>query len=253
MNERAAEDVARGLEQRFAEAGGESGRAFSRELGQAFGGLDKDAQSALDKVVHRADVAGAAIGAALISGISGAAIGLEQIGDTFETINRGIMATTLASGAALDDLKSHADALVGSLDTSAAAVGSTMGTLATRLRMTAGAELDTLTQHVTELGDRFGKLDVSNFTAGLVQFHVDAGHADDTLASLLQTSRQYAVGLPTLVDNLASFGVVLNGVHLNMEQSAHMMAELTQAGVPLQQGLMGLEGGRERVGQTRDR
>jgi hypothetical protein len=241
MNERAAEDVARSLEQRFGEAGEASGEAFSRHLGQAFGGLSKDAQSAMDKMVKQADVAGAAIGAALISGTTAAVLGLEKIGDTFETINRGIMTTTAASGAALDELKSHADALVGSLDTSAAALGNTMGTLATRLRMTAGTELDTLTQHVTELSDRMGNINVGNFTAGLTQFHVDAGRADDTLASLLQTSREYAVGLPTLVDNLASFGVVLNSVHLNMEQSAHMMAEMTQAGIPLQQGLMGLE------------
>lgn len=241
MNERAAEDVARGLEETFAKAGDGAGEAFSRHLGQAFGSLDKETQGALDRVVHRADVAGEAIGAALIGGISAAAIGLEKIGDTFETINRGIMTTTTASGAALDELKSHADALVGSLDTSAEAIGSTMGTLATRLRMTAGTELDTLTKHVAELSDRMGNINVGNLGAGFVQFRVGAAQADDTLASLLQTSRQYAVALPMLVDNLSQFGVVLTGVHLNMEQSAHMMGEMVQAGIPLQQGLMGLE------------
>jgi hypothetical protein len=55
-----------------------------------------------------------------------------------------------------------------------------MGTLAQRLSMTAGPALDTLTRHVTELGDRFGHLDTSALAGAFTQFGVGAAQADST-------------------------------------------------------------------------
>jgi hypothetical protein len=78
MDERAARDVSRTLESTFADAGGAAGEAFSRELGRALSSIVDVNQGALDKIVRQADAAGAAIGAALIGGISGAALALEK-------------------------------------------------------------------------------------------------------------------------------------------------------------------------------
>lgn len=242
MDERSVEDISRNLESRFGEAGEKAGEAISRGVGRAFGGLEKDSQASLDKLVKQADIAGAAIGAALIGGITGATLGLAKIGDEFENINRGIMLSTNATGAALDGMKSQAMSLVGELDTSASAVGSTLGTLSTRLNLT-GEDLRQMSYHVTELGDRWGKLNEGLLSSDFVKFNVNAAQTVNTLASLNESARATGVNLNEIVGGLGGYGDTLKESGLNIEQAGRYIANITATQGPegVAKGIVGME------------
>ncbi len=99
----------------------------------------------------------------VVAGITAAVVAVEKLGEAFihageemEAINRQIVVTTSISGPALDELKEHADRLVGTLDTATNKIGTDMATMAGRLHMEAGPELDQLTRHVEILRDRLG-------------------------------------------------------------------------------------------------
>src|SRR6516165_3500142 len=88
LDESAAEEVSRNLERHF-EASGERigsvlGDAIKRRLEQA--DVGEGVIKNFERLQSQAEKAGEAIGAALVGGITAAAIGLEKIGDTFENI-----------------------------------------------------------------------------------------------------------------------------------------------------------------------
>lgn len=269
IDERSAAAGARQLAHQFEGAGHEAGHSFGVNMleGITAGFHSGEFESMLGvlstgSLASRAATSGEALGVAFAGGLVAAAgaellhLGVE-VGETFEKINNQITYHTAATGEALEELKHHADALAGALGTSLDTLGSDMATLSTRLGMEAGPELDKLTAHVEQLGARFGALNPGNLGAAFRVFQVDGAQADDTLASLTHTSQQYAVELPGLVQNLAQFGTVFNELHLNMEQSAHMMAEVAAQGVPMQQAVMGMEAAAKawndpKVGQGRD-
>jgi hypothetical protein len=149
-----------------------------------------------------------------------------EIGEKFEDLNRQIMVASTASGSALEELKMHADALTASLDTSTDKVGADMATLATRLNMEAGPALDKLTHDVEELRDRFGSLDTQALSGALIQFGVSGDRADEVLASLVHSSRQFGIGLNQLTEDLAASGQTLQEFDLSAEQAGHMLAAL---------------------------
>lgn len=273
LDERSALVAATAIEAQFSAAGKRAGAAFAAEItgAQGLAGVRDQAErhgmaagvrfatglvdgvghtdmkgaltSSIGKMVEEGGAMGAATGAAIAAGVLSAfaTLGIE-VGEKFAAINRDITINSAASGAALDELKSHADALVGSLDTAANKVGADMATIAQRLHMGAGEELDNITRHVEILRDRVGSFDTGQFSAALAQMNVPAAQVDSTLASLLATSQQYGGNiLPELVSGLAQYGTVFNQLHISMQQAAAMEGEMIAKGVPMQQGMAGIE------------
>lgn len=150
-----------------------------------------------------------------------------EIGEHFEDMHRQIELSTTASGSALEELKAHSDALVASLDVSTDKLGTDIATLSTRLHMEAGPELDALTRNVEELRDRFGSLDTSAFAGALTQFGVSGDQANQSLASLVESSREFGVSLGGLINDLATAAPALSEFDLNLEQSGHLLADLS--------------------------
>jgi hypothetical protein len=255
IDQRSAAAAARELEQQFERSGEAAGVSFGGNLAKGvtsgFAAGDFDSMLGVlssGGLAAKAATHGSAIGAAFAGGIvaAGAAglvsLGVE-VGETFEKINRDITLHTAASGKALDELKSHADALVGSLDSSAKSIGSDMATLATRLQMGAGKPLDDLTKNVEMLRDRMGNIDVNALAGALNNMGVNGAAANDTLASLAQTSVRYAASLPELVTNLAANSDLFNALHLSAGQAANMLGEISAKGVPATTAVMGLQMG----------
>lgn len=246
---RSAAQVAREMEQSFTKTGENIGLQLAQSLMSGFKGANFSSISgalSTSSMIGEAGAAGTAMGAALAAGVGAAAVaGLAsaalQIGSAFEEINRDVTMHTAATGQALDDLKTRADNLVGSLDTAAGAIGGDMATLGTRLQMTAGPALDQLTRHVEELRDRWGELNTSALAGAFLQFNVSAGDADQTLASLNQTALSSATNLNTLVRDLATYASTLAEANLNAEQAGHFLAEIEAKGIPASKAVTGLE------------
>jgi len=246
---------ARALEHEFSESGQRAGETFANQFASSMAAGFRDARfdsvigalsaggMAIDAAQH-----GTAIGVAFAGGIAAAAsaalidLGV-KIGDTFEGINRDITLHTAASGKALDDLKSHADALVGSLDSSTASLGADMATLASRLQMTAGPALDQLTGHVEMLKDRMGNFNVDALSGALRNMGVSGAQADSVLASLADTARRTDIPLSELSSGLAANSELFKDLHLSTEQAGNMLGELSAKGVPANTALMSLQMG----------
>ena len=243
LNESSMEDVSRNLERHF-ERTGENvgsvlGEAIKRRLEAA--NVEDSVIAGFEKIQRQAEIAGAAIGAALVAGISAAAFELAKIGETFENIHRQLELTTSASGAAMDNLKSRADALVGTLDTAVNQVGTDMGVLASRLHDT-GPALDTLVQHVEMLRDRFGALNISSLSSEFAVFGVQgAAAADQALASLAQSAIDSGTNLNQVIETLRSGGAVLREAGMNIEQAGHFITDLAAQGVDANKAISGME------------
>jgi hypothetical protein len=264
IDERSAAAAARQLEHQFDASGEAAGTSFGAKMvgGIAAGFQGADFDSMLG-VLGSAGMAGQAlthgkaIGAAFAGGIvaAGAAgivdLGV-KIGETFEGINRDITLHTAASGKALDELKSHADALVGALDSSAKSVGDDYATLATRLQTTAGPALDQLTQHVEMLRDRMGDFNVGALAGAFNNMGVTAANADDTLAALAQTVQRTDIPLSELATTLAANTELFKDMHLTAGQAGNVIGELSAKGIPATTALMGLQMAMKKTPQGED-
>lgn len=162
----------------------------------------------------------------IVEGVEEVVEHVVEVGEQFEELHRSIELSTLASGSSLEELKVHSDALAGSLDTAFDKVGTDMATFASRLDMEASPALDRLTKHVEELRDRFGSLDASALAGAFNQFEISGDHADQALASLVHTSREYGVSLNQLINDLTTAGPALQEFDLTIEQSGHLLGEL---------------------------
>jgi hypothetical protein len=242
LDESAAEEVSRQLERHMDQAGERAGTALTNAIGRAVkaGRISEDVGQELERITDRAEKAGKAIGAALIAGIAAAAVGLVEIGEKFEAINRGLMTTTTAAGQQLAELNERAKNLAGTMDIAAGNVGNLMGQISSQMGA-AGPVLEQLTYHIGELSDRFKGLSTDALIGGLVQMHVPAQQADQVIASLVQSAREFGGVLPQIAQGLAQYGAYFSDLGLNAEQAGHMIGELAKAHIPLQTAMGGLQ------------
>jgi hypothetical protein len=255
IDQRSAAAGARELEQQFERSGEAAGVSFGGNLARGLTGGFRSADfESMTGVLSSAGMVGQAashgkaLGVAFAGGITvAAAAGLVdlgvKVGETFEKINRDITLHTAASGKALEELKSHADALVGSLDSSASHLGSDMATLATRLQMGAGKPLDDLAKNVEMLRDRMGNFNVGAMAGALQNMGVTGANANDVLASLAQTVQRTDIPLSELATNLAANSELFKAMHLTAEQAGAMLGQLSAKGVPAATAIMGLQMG----------
>jgi hypothetical protein len=231
----------------------EAGRTGSRRMREGFGGdrLGEDLGSqvglGLLRGFQNSGVGGQLMGMlgglnleklGVVAGITAAVVAAEKlaralvgVGAEFEEINKSLYMTTNLGGEALESMQAHAEKLVSSLDTTTKNIGNDMGVLSQRLRMGAGEELDQLTRHVEELRDRFGSLDINALAGGFLQFGVSGADADEHLATLVQTARDFGVALPSLISDLAKAGPALQEYGLDADQAAAMIARLNAQGL----------------------
>lgn len=191
---------------------------FGSQISGMFGGISLKAlgvATAIGGIVVAADKLGTAF---------------LHVGEKFEDINRQVMLYTGATGSALEDLKSHADNLVGSLDTSTKNLGADMAIMATRLHMEAGPALDMLTKHVEELGDRFGRINPDAFAGAMMRFGLSSEDADNALASFMQTAQNLGVSLPGIVETLSVSGATLKDLGLSAEEAGSLIGKLEALG-----------------------
>ena len=237
-----------GMEAKVAEAGAKAGVVFQEsfraaEAGEGLG--DKMARGLLQGF-QKSDLGGKLQGMmgglnleklGVVAGFTAAVLAAEKlgkalidVGEEFEGINRQVELTTTASGPALESMKAQVDNLVGSLDTGTKNLGADFGILSQRLHLW-GDELSTVTRHVEEMRDRFGQLNLSNLAGAMIQFGVAAGQTDNTLASLVNSSREFGVSLDAVIGGITEAGPQLRELGLNAEQAGHMMAEMTGIGL----------------------
>jgi hypothetical protein len=245
IDERSAALGARKLEETLKASGTVAGEGFAANLKSGIlGGIREGDFDSIHGVMSsssmlaKATTSGSLVGTAFAGGIAvAAAAGIMdaavKIGESFESINRQITLHTAASGEALEALKSQADALVGSLDTSTKTLGTDMATLAQRLGLLGEenkATLGKLTHDFEMLTDRFGlgAQAVGNFSAAMVQFHVAGADADAVLGSLTNSARDTGTNLNTVIDGLVKVGPTLTDLGLNAEQSGHLFAQTAQ-------------------------
>jgi hypothetical protein len=173
----------------------------------------------------------------VVAGFAAAVVGAEKLGKAlldvgleFEGINRQVTLMTTATGPQLEKLKDQADNLVGTIDTSTKNLGSDFATLSQRLHLT-GDELSTVTRHVEEMRDRFGDLNVSNLAGAMLQFGVVNNQVDNTLASLVRSSREFGVSLGKVINDVAEAGPALRELGLSAQQAGYMMSAMESMGL----------------------
>lgn len=155
-----------------------------------------------------------------------------HVGETYEGLAHSVELYSGATGTALDELKASTANVYGDLDVDTKTLGQTMATLNTVLGVT-GEPLEQLGFHVEELKGRFGSFNVSAFTTALSQFGVQGKDADATLASLVQSAKDGAVPLDTIISSLGSNAVVLKETGMNIQQAGAFMSELASKGLPV--------------------
>lgn len=255
IDERSAAAGARELEQQFERSGEAAGVSFGGNLARGLtGGFRAADFESMTGVLSSAGMLGQAashgkaLGVAFAGGLTvAAAAGIVdlgvKVGETFEKINRDITLHTAASGKALDDLKTHADALVGSLDFDPSKTGANMAILGTRLQMGIGKPLDDLTKNVGMLQDRLGNFDAGVLAGALANMGVTGATANDVLDSLTQTVQRTSIPFAQLTTDLAANSELFKDLHLTAEQGAAMLGQLSEKGIPAATAMMGLQMG----------
>lgn len=184
-----------------------------------------------------------------ISGVEKFSSLVLETGQNYEMLSNQLDLYTNATGDNLKSLNTVAADVFGNMDSSASEVGKTIGILSQRLGLEAGPALTTLTTHVEELRDRFGQLDVEQFTAGLISFRVPAEQADAALASLVQSARGAGTPVNEVITALRSAAPTLTEAGMSYEQAAAFVAELTKRGLEARSMMTGLQTAQKEFGE----
>lgn len=174
-----------------------------------------------------------AIGAGLLAGAGAAAVGLFQIGSSFDDAFDNIRVSTGATGPALEqlqaDMKAVATSVPASFDQSSLAISE----FNKRLGLT-GQPLQTMSSQVLELS-RITNTDLGTNLAAvssvMQNFGVDASQQSGKLDMLFRASQQSGLSVSDLATQMSGAGVVLRQVGLSFDQSAAFLATLAKAGV----------------------
>lgn len=201
-------------------------------LKRARGELDKLADAQGKTAAKISKVTGA-IGAGLLAGAGAAAVGLFQIGSSFDDAFDSIRVSTGATGPALEqlqaDMKAVATSVPASFDQSSLAISE----FNKRLGLT-GQPLQTMSSQVLELS-RITNTDLGTNLAAvssvMQNFGVDASQQSGKLDMLFRASQQSGLSVSDLATQMSGAGVVLRQVGLSFDQSAAFLATLAKAGV----------------------
>lgn len=234
------------LKEQMRKAGEESRKAYQEGMGNVGqqvgeGMLDglkhADLPGGMDKIVSgmasKAGVIAGLTGAAVEAGISAITKGIEamvdttiegvkasveeimKVGEAWEQVGHQLILTSAATGDAMEGLNRTAKEIASSGDLFAGfdKLGSTVGTLSTRLKTTNDEVLKPLATHLSDLNAVFGNtVSVDKFTQAMGMFKVNAGDADGVLASLTQSAQATSSDLGTIVDGLSQYGATLSAI-----------------------------------------
>lgn len=166
---------------------------------------------------------------------------LIEAGEGFEQISNQVTEFSGLSGPALDELKDHAAAVFGTLDVAGQDVGKTMSELSSRLHMEPGQALDDLTRKVEDLGGRFKTLKPESIATIFTDFGIGADQANASLDTLVQNAQNAGVDMGQLTTLMAGpVSETLKEAGLNFGQAAHVVALMSQQGIPATDVVRGL-------------
>lgn len=199
---------------------------------RARGELDKLAE-AQGKTAAKISKTTGAIGAGLLAGAGAAAVGLFEIGSSFDDAFDNIRVSTGQTGPALEQLKNDMKAVATSVPASFDQSSLAISEFNKRLGLT-GAPLQGLSSQVLELS-RITKTDLGTnieaVSSVMQNFGVDATQQSGKLDMLFRASQQSGLSVSDLAAQMSGAGVVLRQVGLSFDQSAAFLATLAKAGV----------------------
>lgn len=144
-----------------------------------------------------------------------------------------IIRKTGATGEAFDDLKAVADSVYGSMPSEMSDVGSAVGELNTRFKVS-GDELEGLTRDFLQFSDVTGA-DVSGSISSVDKimkaFGVDVADTGNVLGYLTRTSQETGIATDRLMSSLEGNGAVFRSLGFSLEDSVSLLAQFEANGV----------------------
>lgn len=154
----------------------------------------------------------------------------EEIMETFEQADKQIQSATVASGEELENLKHVAVDVFGRMDIDAKDLGTTIGVLSAQFKDIDTGQLETLSRHLLEVGDRMGHVDVRQFAAALHQFGISGAEADDALRTVVNDAREFGDSLPKMINDIVTLGPTLSELGMDFYQVSDAVAQIDQLG-----------------------
>ena len=162
------------------------------------------------------------------------------IGQHFQDLNRQIQLFSTASGAELEGLQQNMRDVYANLDVPADKLGETFGVLHQQFGLS-GEDVKLLARHLTELGARFGDIDIREFSAAMHQFGIEGvGPVDKALGQLIFDSQKFGITVQSLQNDLVQMGPIFDALGVGFNSSALAIARIEQLGDPARRVMLGL-------------
>lgn len=194
--------------------------------------LDKFSKATTQKLGTTTKAVGA-VGFGILAGAGAVAVGLYQIGSSFDDAFDAIRAGTGATGPALEQLQNDMKAVASSVPASFGDAGTAITMFNQKLGLT-GQPLQLLSEQALELSRITGTElagNVQSITDVMQNFGVSADDQSGKLDLLFRASQASGVSVADLSSQMSDAGVVLRTVGLNFDQSAAFLATLGKAGI----------------------
>lgn len=194
--------------------------------------LDKFSKATTEKLGKTTKAMGA-VGFGILAGAGAVAVGLYQIGSSFDEAFDAIRTGTGATGPVLDQLKNDMKAVASAVPASFADAGTAITMFNQKLGLT-GQPLQLLSEQALELSRITGTElagNVQSITDVMQNFGVSAAEQSGKLDLLFRASQASGVSVADLSSQMSGAGVVLRTVGLDFDQSAAFLAALGKAGV----------------------
>ena len=194
--------------------------------------LDKFSKATTEKLGTTTKAMGA-VGFGILAGAGAVAVGLYQIGSSFDEAFDAIRTGTGATGPALEALQNDMKAVASAVPASFADAGAAVTGFNQKLGLT-GQPLQLLSEQALELSRITGTElagNVESITNVMQNFGVSAGDQSGKLDLLFRASQASGVSVADLSSQMSGAGVVLRQVGLDFDQSAAFLATLGKAGV----------------------
>lgn len=167
----------------------------------------------------------------IIGAATGAVVGLNKIGDTFDGVVDTLRAGTGATGDDLEALTKVAKNVGTEVAASFDDIGPTVADLNTRLGLT-GDELQTVSKQVLEAGRVFDtELDISKLSSGFSAFGVESGNIEEAMDRLFTASQASGVGMNELADMAAKTAPQMKALGFSFDETVGMIGTLDKAGI----------------------
>ena len=172
-------------------------------------------------------------GAGILAGAGAAAVGLFQIGESFDQAFDKIRINTGATGPQLDALQSTMKKVSTDVPASFDDAASAVSTFSTKLGLS-GQPLQTMSDQVLELSRMTGtdlQTNLDSVAGVMNNFGIKASDQSGKLDELFRASQKSGVSVADLASQMSTSGVQMRAVGLDFDQSAALLGTLGKAGL----------------------